>query len=101
MPRQRERHEPRRTVIASLEWLDRIRAEDTVEEELQRLQAASRRRRARALADGIAHLRTAAAVGRLQDPPVSGQAVSKYIRAHLQHATSTGTDAEGEAAHAW
>ncbi|MFF3403521.1 hypothetical protein ACFYW6_34125 [Streptomyces sp. NPDC002659] len=83
-----------------MEWLDRIRAEDAVEEELQRLQAASRRRRARALADGIRQLRTAAAVGRLQDPPVSGQAVSKYIRAYAPPQTSTGSDAEGEAAHA-
>jgi hypothetical protein len=83
-----------------LEWLDRIRAEDEVEEDLQRQLTASRQRRARALADGIEHMRTAAAVGRLQDPPVSGQAVGKYLRAHLQPETRTGTGSEGETAHA-
>ncbi|MGI5255420.1 hypothetical protein [Actinacidiphila glaucinigra] len=67
-------------ITEGLDWLGRVKHEDAVQLELQGLLAASRRRRAKALADGIEHMRTAAAVGRLLDPAITGQAVAKFIR---------------------
>jgi hypothetical protein len=81
--------------IDALEWLTRVRAEERAQQKLARQLAASRRRRAQALADGVDRLKTAAGVGRLLNPPISGQAVSKYIRDHLP-TTSSEPPTEGE-----
>ncbi|MDQ0795598.1 hypothetical protein [Streptomyces sp. B1I3] len=62
----------------AIPWRDRVRAEDELVEQLQRLVSESAKRRALALLDGVAELGTVADVAR--DLGKSWQAIDKAIK---------------------